>query len=97
MTSETLSQASADIKARIEQLSALDSEDLKPAMGELKKALMENPDACAILLPQDIGEMVKALMRITGQAIEEQVKAKSKARTKKDEKAILAQPLGDDF
>ena len=63
------SQAASEIQQRIKALEALSDDDLKPAMDDLKRALMANPTACALMLPEDIGETVKALRRITGQAL----------------------------
>lgn len=71
-----LAQAASDIQVRIKELAELGDEDLKGAMDDLKGALMENPAACALMLPEDIGEMVKALRRITGQALAAPTKEK---------------------
>ena len=57
------------IQKQIADLQALGDEDLKGAMDDLKKALMQNPAACALMLPQDVGAMVTALRRITGEAV----------------------------
>jgi len=55
-----------------------DGEPLKDAMTKLKQALKENPVACAMLLPEEIGECVKHLMRITGRDLEMQASGKKK-------------------
>ena len=47
-------------------------------MMNLKKALLENPQACMLLLPDEIGAMVSSLRKITGIAI-----ATASAKTKK--------------
>lgn len=61
------------IKDMIDMLSQTeDGEPLKDAMSQLKGALLENPTACALLLPADIGEMVKYLMKVTGRDLEMQ-------------------------
>lgn len=93
-----IAQEVADIQNRITQLEALSEDDLKPAMKDLKKALMDNPDACSLMLPEDIGKMVEALRRMTGQAlVEEKTKTKTKKQTAAEIKEMLGQPLADDF
>ena len=76
-------QVAADIRLKITELVDLDDEDLKDAMQDLKKALLDNPDAVALMLPVDIGEMVKALRRITGEAILSATKKPAKKASKK--------------
>lgn len=77
-------QAYADILPRIDGLVALSGEALEKEMSILKKALIENPDACAIMLPIDIGKMVAALRTITGMAMTEATnKPKGKAKAPK--------------
>lgn len=74
------------IKDMIDNLSKTeDGEPLGNAMKELKVALLQNPTACAMLLPEDIGEMVKFLMKVTGKDIASQMSstAKKKAEGKK--------------
>lgn len=48
-----------EIQGRIEQLHELSGTDLKTEMDDLKSVLIKNPVACSLLLPEDIGEMVK--------------------------------------
>lgn len=61
------------IKDMIDLLSQTeDGEPLKNAMSELKVTLLENPTACALLLPADVGEMVKFLMKVTGRDLDMQ-------------------------
>lgn len=62
-------QVYANLLEKINDLEHLTGDDLKNAMTNLKKGLMENPDACELMLDEDIGEMVKALRRITMQAV----------------------------
>lgn len=57
-------QALVDISTRIYELDELIDEDLKGAMSELKKALLDNPSACELLLDSDIGNMVASLRRM---------------------------------
>lgn len=58
-----------DILQKISELNTMSGEELPDAMKQLKRALMENPDAVALMRDEDIGEMVAALRRITGQEI----------------------------
>lgn len=59
-----------EIKRRIAELSTLEGgESLKSAMSELKLSLRHNPEASNLLLPEEIGEMVKHLRKITATEI----------------------------
>ena len=72
------------IKDMIDALSQTeDGESLKNEMAKLKKALLENPTACAMLLPSDIGEMVKYLMKVTGKDIMDQMSSTAKKASTK--------------
>lgn len=83
MTSNSLEQTVADMQVRIHELASLSGENLEGAMKELKKALMENPEACELMLPQDIGLMVAALRSITkSHAISEANKPKGRGAAK---------------
>lgn len=81
-------QAYSDVLPRINGLVALSGEALEKEMSILKKALIENPDACAIMLPEDIGKMVAALRTMTGQALSEAV-AKPKGKGKAPKQLAL--------
>jgi len=76
-----------------------DGEPLKDAMSKLKQALKENPVACAMLLPEEIGECVHHLMRVTGRDLEMQASGKKKEKKVtfdfSDEKAL--KELEDDL
>lgn len=74
-----------DIKPRIEALVSLADDDLKGAMKILKEAIMQNPSACELLLDQELGELTKAVRRMTGQSI---VDAKKEKKEKKASKQI---------
>ncbi len=76
-------QVVSEISLRIQQLESFSTEDLKPAMQELKKALLENPAACLLLKEEDIGLLVTHLRKITGVAI---ASASSKTKTPKEKK-----------
>lgn len=78
------SQEVADILLKIRSLNEMSDLDLKGAMDSLKLSLLENPAAVEIMLPEDIGEMVKALMKITGQQITEAVSKKKAGRKGKE-------------
>lgn len=58
-----------EIKPKIDLLSSCPDADLGNAMSVLKAALMSNPAATELMLDTDIGELVKALRRRTGEAI----------------------------
>lgn len=84
-TNDSLEQTAKEIQERILQLENLIGEDLKNEMAALKVAILENPSASALLLPQDIGMLVSALRKITGTAI---ASASAKKREPKEPKAI---------
>ena len=69
LLTDSIDQRYSDLVERIKQMETMYGEDLESQMRQLKKALMENPDACALMQPEDIGLMVANLRRITGQAI----------------------------
>ena len=89
-------QIYSEISQRIKQLESLSGDDLKNEMINLKKALLENPQACMLLLPEEIGSMVSHLRKITGIAI---ATASAKTSKKKEPKAagkkLTAQELAD--
>lgn len=71
-----------DIRSKISQLAqTADGEPLRNAMQDLKIALRANPEACNLLMPEEIGEMVKHLYKITNTAV---LLEKSKAVGKND-------------
>lgn len=75
-------QAYADIKDRIDKLTELAGEPLENAMSDLKKALLKNPNATNLMQDQDIGQLVIALRKITGEAIAEAAKDGRKTKVK---------------
>lgn len=83
-------QAAHDIKQRISELSDLGEEDLTGAMADLKRALLENPAACSILLPEDAGQLVAALRRITKQDV---ISATTKAKAPKKSKTLTKEEM----
>lgn len=62
----SVEQQYADLQEKIKNLEAASGEELKNQMASLKGALRDNPEACKMMLPEEIGEMVRALYRITG-------------------------------
>ena len=77
-------QVYSEISQRIKTLEAMSGDSLKDEMVDLKKALLENPQACMLLLPEEIGSLVSSLRKITGIAI---ATASSKTSKKKEPKA----------
>jgi predicted transcriptional regulator len=77
----------------IAQLSKTEAgESLINAMADLKKALKANPAACAMLLPEEIGEMVKALYKMTNKGILDALNPE----LKKEKKAAIKKQLTQD-
>jgi len=82
-----------EIQEKIKLLSTLETgEVLKDAMGELKLALRQNPEAANLLLPTEIGELVKHLRKITATEVT-QADGKDKERAVK--KAMKSVDLND--
>lgn len=77
---EEVKQGYRDIKGRVLALGATDDDDLATAMTELKKALLQNPNACLLMLDEDIGKMTLALRRLTQEALVEGTKAKAEKK-----------------
>lgn len=90
MNNDSNEQVVSEIKTRIRSLADLSGIDLKNEMGELKTAIKENPQACLLLLPEDIGEMVVQLRRIVGTAL---AVASSKTREKKPKEAGVGKKM----
>lgn len=91
-------QAYADIKAKLALLSDMSDEHLKSAMTDLKKALLQNPQACYLMLPQDIGQMVIALRTMKNEAVVEATKEpKAKAAKAKASKPLTADEIAAAF
>jgi hypothetical protein len=90
-------QAYSDLKVRIDSLVSLADIDLKNAMTELKKALMQNTNAVALMLPSDIGQMVIALRKMTGVELAKAEEKKTGKKTGKKEPALTAEELENAF
>ena len=69
VSSSTAQQAYSDLLPRLAALQSISDDKLQDEMRLLKKALMENPAACALMLPQDVGQLVTALRRLTGEQL----------------------------
>jgi hypothetical protein len=91
-------QAYYDIKAKINLLSDMSEANLPGAMKELKTALLKNPQACYLILPQDIGQMVIALRAMKNEAVVEASSGKEKGPKKaKASKALTADEIAQAF
>lgn len=78
------------IKRTIEGLVALMGDELKSGMSQLKKALKENPAACELMLDEDLGKMVVALRRMTGEQLAAATKPPKKiGKTPKAKELVL--------
>lgn len=85
-------QLASEIKQRISLLANFDGDSLKEEMDSLRTALSQNPAACELLLPEDIGLAVAALKRMVGKAVAESNSPEKKERKKK-EKTMSAKEL----
>jgi hypothetical protein len=92
-------EKASEISTRIKMLCDMSDADLKTEMQSLKAAIMQNPAATSLLLPEDIGQMVAALRRITGFAIQQATtkpKKAAKPRNTPMSAEQLAAALDDD-
>lgn len=85
-------QAHQDIVNKIRILNEKSGDDLVNAMKELKAALMKNPAAVSLMEDSDIGQMVIALRKITGEAVIEAAKDKTPGRKKAPKMIDLSDP-----
>lgn len=96
-------QIASEISAKINLLTDFNGESLKGEMASLKKALLENPAAAALLLPEDIGKAVAAIRRIVGIAVasanapKEKKATRSKQLSKTELMAAMASVSDEDF
>lgn len=90
-------QAYSDLKVRLDSLVSLSDLDLKTAMTELKKALMQNTNAVALMLPSDIGQMVIALRKMTGVELAKAEEKKTGKKVKVKEVMLSADALEQAF
>lgn len=86
------------IRELIAEISNQGKEQLDQHMKKLKKALLENPSAANLILPQEIGLMVRALKEMEGKIIidaknnEELKKQKRLAKSKQVDKDVNTDP-----
>lgn len=100
-----IEQAASEISIKIKNLTNFDGESLKGEMALLKKALLENPAACSLLHPEDIGLAVANIRRMVGIAIstasapkaKKEGSGKPKALTKVELAKAMAEISDDDF
>jgi hypothetical protein len=85
-----ISQLASEIQSRISALEALFEDSLVNEMDSLKICLVENPSAAALLKDEDVGLLVKALMRTVNVAVAEAIAGKEK-KPRKDVKKQFSQ------
>lgn len=86
-----IAQTASEIQQRIAQLCNFDGDNLEHEMAALKTALLENPVACQLLMPEDIGLLVASVKRITSIAAIEA--ASDKKKTKKSKQTFTAEEM----
>lgn len=71
-----------DIREKIAELTTIkgDRELLKNGIRSLQKALVENPAACAIMLPEDIGSAVELIRIYVGKEVQEEAAKKATSK-----------------
>ena len=75
---------SGGIRSHQDKLEELSGADLKTEMDDLKMVLLQNPVACSLLLPEDIGRAVAAIKRLIYDAKDKSDKEKpSTVRSRK--------------
>ncbi|EKD22446.1 MAG: hypothetical protein ACD_86C00003G0009 [uncultured bacterium] len=84
-------QIASELQLRISRLTDFNGDDLKLEMASLKKAILENPAACSLLLPEDIGMAVAALRRMVGVAVAKAAASKAKPKSDKPKKLSAAE------
>jgi hypothetical protein len=71
------------IKNMINEISTVGKDNLRPHMDMLKKALKENEAACRIILPEEIGALVKGIEQLENKSVfDAKVKAEKKTMKK---------------
>lgn len=71
-----------EIRARIKSLEGYIGPELRAEMDSLRTALLENPAACALLMPEDIGALADAHRRKLGIAVAQAAASKKPAAGK---------------
>ena len=97
-------EIASEISKRIAMLNEMSESNLREEMRELKAALLENPNACSLLLDTDVNKMVASLYKLTKQDIAEASapKARKPREAKEKPKVLTAEELAaaledDDF
>lgn len=85
-----------EIQLRIKQLEELSGTDLKSEMDDLKMTLLKNPSACELLLPEDIGLLVRGIKRIVYVAKTTATKPERIQKKKVDLEALMQGELIDE-
>lgn len=90
------------IQAKIQELEQTPEVDLRYEMQKLQPMLIANPSACLYLLDEDLGLMVRALRRMTGNRVaidmaQAKPSAKAKAATSKPLSASEMESAFDDL
>lgn len=78
------------IRQKIAELENYDGGTIKGAMDNLSEMIMANPAACATMLPQDIGAMVKQLYRMTDNKVAMEMSTARGSKTAKVSDKITA-------
>ena len=84
-----------DVRAKITTLITLEGEDLKKEMVYLKHALKVNPEAANLLLPEEIGEMTKAIYKMTNRVVTAQAAKATVSKSKKIDVSKLTEMPSD--
>lgn len=98
-----MEQTLSEIRQKINSLTEIEGIDLKNEMAALKQALIQNPEACALLLPEEIGACVAALRKIMNATMADAVKSKKtsvskpKTMSKEDLKKAISELSDEDF
>lgn len=103
-TSSEISQIASEVSARIANLEKLFEDDLKNEMADLKRTLVENPSAAALMKSEDVGILVRNLRRTVDAAVlaantakEKKTSAKKAANKVPLTKEVMQQALDEGF
>lgn len=78
------------IKHKIDALNSFLDGELAEPMSELKRALLANPNACLLMLDEDIGKMTIALRRLVQESLVD-IKEKKATKSKKTTAHVLTE------
>ena len=85
----------SELQLRIQSLAALSTVDLANEMQSLKRALLENPSACALLMDEDVGLLVAALRKKEGIALAAATEKATKKTPKTKEPKMSSQQIAE--